>query len=114
MKPERRTISIPRGAKIGSDQRPIYGLETMPADCAGGLAVHKALPGHRWRWMVSHESSGLCLDRIGAMTKARALENMQAALALPFDWTRGESETLAALRTSRGIVDAITSIGQRA
>lgn len=110
---ERREIRIPRGAKSGPSQEPIYGYETLPAYCLKGLAVHKALKGERWKWMVTHEKSGLKLDRIGAMTKARAVENMQAAVALPFDWTKGERETLDALRASRGIVDAITAIGQR-
>lgn len=109
--PERRTIKIPMGRPVGLDQRPIYGYHETPAYCLAGLAVHKALPGSRHKWMVTHEGSGLALERIGASTKTRALENMQAAIALPFDWTKGESETLAALRASRGIVDAITRIG---
>ena len=111
---ERRTIRIPRGARVGPEQRSIYGWQDLPADCLKGLAVHKALKGERWRWMVTHEASGYALERIGAMTKARALENMRAAVALEFDWTKGEAETLAALHASRGIVDAITRIGESA
>lgn len=110
MQTERRTIKLSSGAKIGPDQRPIYGYRETPADCAGGLAVHKAAPGHRWRWMVTHEASGLCLDRIGAMTKAQALDHMQRALALPIDWTKGEAETVAALRANRAIMDGINAI----
>lgn len=109
---EKREIRIPMGAPCGPSQEPIYGWQVLPATCAGGLAVHKALPGSRWKWMVTHEASGLKLDRIGAMTRARAIENMNAALALDFDWTKGERETLDALRASRGIVDAITKIGE--
>ena len=63
--------------------------------------------------MVTHEASGLSLDRLGAMTKARAVANMRAAVALDFDWTLPEREALDALRQSRGIVDAITAIGNR-
>lgn len=108
---ERRKIRIPRGAPSGPKGEPIYGWEVLPAYCLKGLAVHKSLKGSRWKWMVTHEASGLKLDRIGAMTKARAVENMQAAVALPFDWAKGERETLAALRASRGIVDSISEIG---
>lgn len=110
---ELREIRIPRGARIGLSNEPIYGWETLPGYCLKGLTVHKALKGTRWKWMVTHEASGLKLDRIGAMTKARAVENMRAAVALPFDWTKGERETLDALRASRGIVDAISEIGVR-
>jgi hypothetical protein len=108
-----REIRIPKGARTGPAQEPIYGWEVLPAACYRGLCVHKALPGSRWKWMVTHEASGLKLDRIGAMTKARAIENMTAAAALDFDWTKGERETLNALRASRGIVDAISRIGER-
>jgi hypothetical protein len=108
---EKRTIRIPQGQRCGSSQEPIYGWRETPALCAGGLAVHKALPGTRWRWMVTHESSGLALGVIGAMTRARALANMAAALDLPFDWTLDESRTLKALLESRGIVLALRAIG---
>ena len=108
---EKREIRIPRGAPCGPKGEPIYGWEVLPAYCLKGLAVHKALKGSRFKWMVTHEASGLKLDRIGAMTRVRAIENMKAAVALPFDWTKGERETLGALRASRGIVDAITKIG---
>lgn len=113
MKTERRTISIPRGAKIGTAQEPIYGHVDVPADCLDGLCVHKALKGARWRWMVAHEASGMCIERIGAMKKSEAIENMRAALALDFDWTRDETETLAALRERRDVVDAINEIAWR-
>lgn len=109
---ERREIQIPQGARIGSAQEPIYGYETRPAYCASGLAVHKTGKGARWKWMVTHEASGFALGVLGAMTKQRAVENMQAALALDFDWTRNEQETVAALRQSRGIVDAMRKIGE--
>lgn len=109
-----RTIRIPQGAPTGPSQEPIYGWHETPAYCLKGLAVHKALRGERWKWMVTHEASGFKLERIGAMTRARALENMRAAVALDFDWTQGEKDTLNALRQSRGIVDAITRIGQSA
>lgn len=109
----KRTITIPQGAKIGPDGRPIYGAIKVPADCLAGLAVHKDLGGSRWKWMLTHESSGMKLDRLGAMTKARAVENMRLATALPFDWTLPEKETLEALRESRGIVDAISQIAVR-
>lgn len=107
-----RTIKIPMGAFVGPERRPLYGWKELPAHCLAGLAVHKALPDSRWKWMVTHEASGLKLDRIGAMTKARAIENMRAAVALEFDWTLPERETLDALRASRGIVDAISRIGE--
>ena len=109
---ERREIQIPQGAKIGTAQEPIYGYETRPAYCASGLAVHKTGKGARWKWMVTHEASGFALGVLGAMTKARAVENMQAALTLDFDWTRNERDTIAALRQSRGIVDAMRKIGE--
>jgi hypothetical protein len=109
---ERREIRIPRGAPIGPSQEPIYGWAVLPAYCLKGLAVHKALKGERWKWTVTHEASGMKLDRIGANTKARAVDNMRAAVALPFDWTQDERKTLDALRASRGIVDAITTIGR--
>jgi len=115
--PDKRTIRIPQGARCGSDNEPIYGWKEIPALCAGGLAVHKAVPhkglyNGRWRWMVTHESSGMALGVLGAMTRARALANMAGALALPFDWTLDEAKTMAALRESRGIVDALRKIGE--
>ena len=109
--PEKRTILIPQGQRCGSSQEPIYGWKETPALCAGGLAVHAANKGERWRWMVTHESSGLALGVLGAMTRARALANMAAALDLPFDWTLDESQTLKAMRESRGLVDAVRAIG---
>lgn len=111
-KPVRRVVLIPQGAKIGPEAKPIYGYEERPADCLGGLCVHKTGKGARWKWMVTHEASGMCIERLGTITKARAMENMQAALALDFDWTLPERETLDALRQSRGIVDAVTRIGE--
>jgi len=112
MELQRKEIRLPLGACVGPDQRPLYGYsDPIPADCAGGLALHKALKGSRWKWMVTHEASGLSLDIIGAMTKARALDHMQQALALPFDWTGGAAQTIQALKESRGIVDAMRRIG---
>lgn len=110
---ERKTVKIPQGAPIGPNGAPIYGYIEVQADCMGGLCVHKTGKGARWKWMVTHEKSGLALDRIGAMTKARALDNMQKVLALEFDWNQDEKAALAALRQSRGIFDAITAIGNR-
>jgi hypothetical protein len=109
---KKRVIRLACGSKVGPDRRPIYGWREETAYCEGGLAVHKAVKGARWRWMVTHELSGLSLDVIGAMIKARAVENMRAALALGFDWTRGEAETIAALRESRGLVDTLRKIGE--
>jgi hypothetical protein len=108
---ERRTIQIPQGAPIGPDRRPIYGYAERAAYCAGGLAVHKTGNGARWRWMVTHEASGLALEALGAMTHKAAMTNMHAALALDFDWTRGRVETLDALKNRRDVVDAIKAIG---
>lgn len=110
MIPERRTITIPRGAKIGPEQRPIYGYEEVTAYCAGGLAAHKALKGNRWKWQITHEASGMKIDFLGAMTCRDAIANMQAALAIGFDWTQGEEETVAALKSRRDVVDAIRAI----
>ena len=110
----KRTIKIPMGAPIGPEQKPIYGYLEIEAYCQDGLAVHKALKWSKWKWTITQESSGLKLERIGAMTKARAIENMQLALALPFNWKLPEKETLDALRQSRGIIDAISNIGMRA
>jgi hypothetical protein len=70
----KKTLRIPLGAKTGPEGRPLYGWHECPADCLSGLAVHKALKGGRWKWMVTHESSGLALGVLGAMTRARALE----------------------------------------
>lgn len=111
MTPERRTIAIPRGAKIGPEQRPMYGYGEVTAYCAGGLAAHKSLPGTRWKWQITHEASGMRIDLLGAMTCRDAIANMQAAIAIDFDWTQGEAETVAALRTRRDVVDAIRAIG---
>jgi hypothetical protein len=108
----KNTLRIPLGAKTGPEGRPLYGWHECPADCLSGLAVHKALKGGRWKWMVTHESSGLALGVLGAMTRARALENMRAAVALGFDWTLPEAEALTAMRQSRGLVDALRRIGE--
>ena len=110
---EKRNIRIPLGAKFGPSQEPICGWHETEAYCRGGLAVHKALRGARWKWMVTHEASGLSLEVIGANTKRDAAANMEKALDLGFDWSRGEAETIAALRESRGIVDAMRKIGER-
>ena len=111
MEIEKREIRIPLGAKCGEKQEPIYGWHVCHAHCLSGLAVHKAIKGQRWKWMVTHEASGMRLDILGANTQKRAIENMRDAVALNFDWTKGEDETIAALRQSRGIVDACRSIG---
>ena len=103
-------LAIPRGAKKGPYARPIYGYAEVEAIEERGLAVHKSLGVTRWRWMVTHVSSGLCLDRIGAMTKKAALENMRRALELPIDWTMPEQDVIAVLRTDRRIVEGINAI----
>ncbi|UFS66930.1 hypothetical protein LO749_20770 [Paracoccus denitrificans] len=104
------TLAIPRGARIGPEAKPIYGYDVVEAFEERGLAVHKSLPGKRWRWMVTHVQSGLCLERIGAMTKKTAMENMRRALELPIDWTMSEQETIKALREDRRIMDGINAI----
>lgn len=110
----KREIRIPRGAKVGSKQEPIYGHETVPAYCSGGLAVHKSVTkGSRWKWMVSHERSGLSLAVIGGMTRQQAVENMKKALEIDFDWTLDENETISALRQNRHVIDAIREIAKR-
>jgi hypothetical protein len=110
----RQNISVPRGAPTGPEGRPIYGTRTVVADCLAGLAVHKALDAGGAKWTVTHEASGMKIGPLCAGTKARALENMRAAVALEFDWTRNEAETLAALRNARGLVDAVRKIGGQA
>lgn len=109
---KKRDIRIPQGSKIGSNQEPIYGYKIVEAYCKGGLAAHKTGKGARWKWMVTHERSGLALGVIGAMTKSRAVENMEAALALNFDWTLDEQETIAALREAPGVVVALRRVGE--
>jgi len=106
-----QTIRIPRGAPCGPEGRPIYGFAEVKAICEGGLAVHKATDDGPGRWRVTHVASGLCIGPLNARTRARALTNMRAALALPFDWALDESAVLPALRASRGIVDACRKIG---
>lgn len=108
---EKRDVRIPMGARTGPENEPVYGWHIAPAMCAGGLAVHKALQGQKWKWTVTHEGSGMYIAPLCAMTRARAQANVEAALALNFDWTRGERDTLDALRASRGIVDACRAIG---
>ena len=108
---EKIELDIPRGPKMGPDARPLFGYETVRAYAERGLAVHKTIgKGNRWKWMVTHVATGLCLERIGAMTKRDAMANMQRALALPIDWTRGEQETLQTLREDRRIMDGINAI----
>lgn len=111
MQTEKRIIRIPQGARIGPEQKPIYGFVEIEAFCARGLCVHRD-PARPKIWNVTHESSGLRISPLEATTKKRALENMQAALCLEFDWAMPEKETLAAMRESRGLVDAIWKIAQ--
>ena len=110
--PEKRTVRIPLGDKIGPDRQPIYGWQDVTAYCINGLCVHRSTPGYRHKWTVTHEASGLTLERIGARTKARAMENMRAAVALDFDWTLPERETQNALRESRNVMDEINRIAE--
>lgn len=105
-----KTIRIPRGAKIGSDQEPIYGWLEMEADCEGGLAVHKSPDGFRPKWRVTHAASGLRMN-IDAETKRRALQNREAALALPVDWTAPQADVLDVFRQSRNLFDELRRIG---
>lgn len=107
----RRTIQIPQGAKIGPSNEPIYGYKDISAYCAGGLAVHRTGPGNRWKWTVTHESSGLAIGVLGGMTKTRATENMMKALELEVDWTMPENEILKFLRDSKDIVKKLREIG---
>ena len=108
------TLSIPRGAKVGPDAKPIYGYENVQAYAERGLAVHKSIgKGNRWKWTVTHIATGFSLERIGATTKRDAMANMQRALALPIDWTRGEADTIKTLREDRRIMDGINAIANR-
>ena len=52
-------VKIPKGALIGTEQRPIYGYETVKAVLINGLAVHKSLQKKPFIWTVCHASSGL-------------------------------------------------------
>lgn len=111
---EPQTIRIPQGAKTGPRQDPIYAWAETPAYCLNGLAVHKSLGRRpRWKWTVTHIGSGLQIECLGGRTKAEAEANMRAALDLPFDWTRGEDETLKAMRETPGIGAALRKIGER-
>ena len=108
------TIAIPRGAKVGPDAKPIYGYENVQAYAERGLAVHKSIgKGNRWKWTVTHIATGFRLESIGATTKRDAMANMQRALALPIDWTRGEADTFKTLREDRRIMDGINAIANR-
>ena len=112
---KKQTIHIPRGAKIGPENKPIYGYEEVQAYCKGGLAIHKAVgKGERWKWSVTHINTGMKIDIIGANTKRDAETNMNKALALDFDWTMSEADTMAALKANRWVTDAIRKIGERA
>lgn len=103
-------LAIPQGAKIGPEAKPIYGFKEVSATAERGLAVHKTGKGARWKWMVTHIQSGLALERIGAMTKREALENMRRALELPINWDQSEGEVISILRTDRRIIDGINEI----
>lgn len=107
---ETREIQIPRGALVGPEKRPLYGYATVKAKCLDGLAVHKALGKARWKWMVTHEASGMCIERLGAMTQRDALDRMRRALALDFDWARPAADVLAEMRERRDVVDAVNEI----
>ena len=107
---ETRYIQIPRGAFVGSEQRPIYGYKTVRAKCLKGLAVHKANKGHRWKWMLTHEASGLCLEMLGAMTQKQALDNMRRATDIDFDWSAPRDSVIEGLKTRREVFDALRAI----
>lgn len=108
------TLRIPQGAKTGPEQKPIYGYLEAAAYSLGGLAVHKSLGRRpRWKWSVTHIGSGLMIECLGGGAKAEAEANMRAALALDFDWTQGEKETLKAMRETPGIGAALRKIGER-
>lgn len=111
---QKQTIKIPRGAKIGPNNEPIYGYVEVEAYCKGGLAVHKAVDeGSRWQWSVTHINTGMKIDAIGDNTKRDTVARMESALALDFDWTMSEDETMAALKANRWVTDAIRKIGKR-
>lgn len=111
MKLEKITLNIPMGAKIGTDQKPIYGYKEVIAETTGqGLAIHR-INGDSGPWTVTHVNSKLRISVLGAKTKRRAIENMLAALALDFDWNQSEEDTLVAMRTTPGIRNALISIG---
>lgn len=111
MKLEKIILNIPMGAKMGKDREPIYGYKEVIAETNGqGLAIHR-LNGGSGPWTVIHINSGLRISILGAKTKKRAIENMLSALALDFDWNQSEEDTLAAVRTTPGIRDALISIG---
>jgi hypothetical protein len=111
---EKQIVKIPRGAKIGPNQEPIYGYLEVEAYCKGGLAVHKAADkGSRWKWSVTHINTGMKIDAIGDNTKRDTVARMELALALDFDWTMSEADTMKALRENRWVTDAIRKIGER-
>lgn len=111
MKLEKITLNIPMGAKMGPAQEPVYGYKEIIAETNGqGLAIHR-LNGNSGPWTVVHINSGMRISILGAKTKKRAIENMLSALALDFDWNQSEEDTLAAVRTTPGIRDALISIG---
>lgn len=113
MKLAKLTLQIPKGARVGPDQEPIYGYTEVTAYTFPntGLAVHKSLDRKpRWKWTITHTPSGLCLERIGANTKAEAVANMERALELPIDWNQPQEKVLAKLREDRRIMDGINEI----
>lgn len=107
---ETRDIQVPQGAFVGPDQQPIYGYKTVPAKCLKGLCVHKANRGHRWKWMLTHEASGLCLEMLGAMTQKQAIEHMRRATDIDFDWTAPRDAVIERLKTRRAVFDALRAI----
>jgi hypothetical protein len=112
---EKQTIKIPRGAKIGPKQEPIYGYLEVEAYCKGGLALHKSVgSGNRWKWSVTHIATGMKIDSIGDNTKRDTVARMEQVLALDFDWAMSEADTMKALRENRWVTDAIRKIGERA
>lgn len=111
MKLEKITLNIPMGANIGTEQKPIYGHKAVTAETTGhGLAIHR-INGDSGPWTVTHIKSLLRISVLGAKTKKRALANMQAALALDFDWNQSEEKTMQAMRTTPGIRNALIAIG---
>lgn len=107
---EKITLRIPQGANIGSEQKPIYGYKEIEAIAKGGLAVHR-INGDSGPWTVTHIKSLLRISVLGSKSKKRAIQNMEKALALNFDWNLPEKETLDAMRATHGIRNSLIAIG---
>lgn len=106
---EKIILRVPRGSKIGPDQRPIYGYAETEAFAKGGLCVHRRFDKRdnpKCPWIISHVNSGMRLGLAGGRTKADAIAVMQKILPAA-DWNMGESEIIKALASDRRIMDSI-------